>query len=60
MSSVPYLPQGISPSVRPQARRAETKAIGKPVAFEARAEERDVLGFISITTIRPVSGLRAN
>lgn len=31
-------------------------AIGKPVAFEARAEERETRGFISITTMRPVSG----
>ena len=35
-------------------------AIGKPVAFEASAEERDTRGFISITTMRPVSGSTAN
>src|SRR5215208_7952903 len=35
-------------------------AIGKPVAFEARAEDRDTLGFISITSIRPSAGLTAN
>ena len=29
---------------------------GKPVAFEASAEERETRGFISITTMRPVSG----
>ena len=34
----------------------EIKAIGNPVAFEARAEEREVLGFISMTTIRSVIG----
>ncbi|MNP56368.1 hypothetical protein D3C76_1510890 [compost metagenome] len=31
-------------------------AIGKPVALEARADERDTRGFISMTTMRPVSG----
>ena len=35
-------------------------AIGKPVAFEASAEERDTRGFISMTTISPVAGLTAN
>ena len=30
-------------------------AIGKPVAFEASADERDTRGFISMTTSRPVS-----
>ncbi len=35
-------------------------AIGKPVAFEASAEERDTRGFISITTIRPSTGLMPN
>jgi hypothetical protein len=35
-------------------------AIGKPVAFDARAEDRDTRGFISITTIRPSAGLMAN
>ncbi|MNE62178.1 hypothetical protein D3C80_1574460 [compost metagenome] len=35
-------------------------AIGKPVALEARAEERDTRGFISITTMRPVSGQMPN
>ena len=34
--------------------------MGKPVALEARAEERDTRGFISMTTISPVSGLMAN
>ena len=35
-------------------------AIGKPVAFDARADERDTRGFISITIMRPVSGFTAN
>ncbi len=35
-------------------------AIGKPVAFEARAEERETLGFISMTITRPFSGSTAN
>ena len=33
---------------------------GKPVAFDASAEERDTRGFISMTTRRPSSGLTAN
>src|SRR5690554_6817163 len=35
---------------------AATLAIGKPVALDASADERDTRGFISITTIRPVFG----
>ena len=35
-------------------------AIGKPVAFEASAEERETRGFISITISRPSAGLTAN
>ena len=38
----------------------ETRAIGKPVALDANAEERDVRGLISITTTRPVFGSCAN
>ena len=34
--------------------------MGKPVAFEASAEERDTRGFISITTMRPSAGLMPN
>jgi len=34
--------------------------MGKPVAFEARAEEREVRGLISITSTRPVLGSWAN
>ena len=35
-------------------------AIGKPVAFDASAEERDTRGFISMTMSRPSAGLTAN
>ena len=34
--------------------------MGKPVAFDASAEERDTRGFISMMTMRPSSGLTAN
>ena len=34
--------------------------MGKPVAFDASAEERDTRGFISTTTISPFFGLTAN
>ena len=34
--------------------------MGKPVAFDASAEERDTRGFISITTMRPSSGFTAH
>ena len=44
----------------PAASFADTSAIGKPVAFEAKADERDVLGLISITITRPVLGSWAN
>ena len=37
-----------------------TIAMGKPVALEARADERDVRGLISMTTTRPVLGSWAN
>ncbi len=39
---------------------AATLAIGKPVAFDASADERDTRGFISMTTMRPSFGLIAN
>jgi hypothetical protein len=35
-------------------------AIGKPVALDASAEERETRGFISMTMTRPSSGLTAN
>ncbi len=34
--------------------------MGKPVAFEASAEERETRGFISMTIMRPSAGLMAN
>jgi hypothetical protein len=46
--------------VSPAARREEIRAMGNPVALEARAEEREVRGLISITTTRPVLGSWAN
>ena len=42
------------------ASRAAILAIGKPVALDASAEDRDTRGFISMTTTRPVSGCTAN
>ena len=51
---------GISSSVRPTASFAAIFAIGNPVAFEARAELLDTLGFISITIILPSAGFNAN
>ena len=45
---------GISSRVYPTASLAAILAIGKPVALDARAELRDTLGFISMTTMRPV------
>jgi hypothetical protein len=51
---------GISSSVYPTARSAAILAIGKPVALDARADDRETRGFISITTRRPVRGSTAN
>ena len=51
---------GISSSVQPTASRAAILAMGKPVAFDARADDRLTLGFISMTTWRPVAGSTAN
>ncbi len=34
--------------------------MGKPVAFEARAEDRETRGFISMTSCRPSAGFTAN
>ncbi len=50
----------ISSRVKPTASSAATLAIGKPVALEASAEERETRGFISITTRRPDAGSTAN
>ena len=44
----------------PTASFAPIRAIGKPVALDARADERDTLGFISTTSISPSSGFTAN
>ena len=35
-------------------------AIGKPVALDASAEDRETRGFISMTMMRPSTGLTAN
>ena len=35
-------------------------AIGNPVALEARADERETRGFISMTIMRPLAGLTEN
>src|SRR6202522_1391228 len=51
---------GISSRWYPTARRAAILAMGKPVALEARAEDRDTRGFISMTTWRPSVGSTAN
>jgi hypothetical protein len=40
---------GSSSSVYPTASFAAIFAIGKPVAFDAKADERETRGFISIT-----------
>ena len=50
----------ISSRVNPTASFAATLAMGKPVALEASADERETRGFISMTTIRPVAGSMAN
>ena len=36
------------------------RAIGKPVALDASADERDTRGFISMTIISPSAGFTAN
>ena len=51
---------GISSREYPIASFVAIFAIGKPVAFEARALLRETRGFISITMIRPSLGLTAN
>ncbi len=50
----------ISSRVYPTASFAAIFAIGKPVAFDASADDRDTRGFISMTTSRPVPGCTAN
>ena len=49
-----------SSRVYPTASLAAILAMGKPVALDARAEERETRGFISITTNRPFTGLIPN
>jgi hypothetical protein len=44
----------------PTASFAAIFAIGNPVALDARADDRETRGFISMMSIRPVSGLIAN
>src|ERR1700730_1553556 len=56
----PVMSFAISSSVYPTASLAATLAIGKPVAFDASAEERETRGFISMTTSFPSRGLTAN
>ncbi len=51
---------GISSRVKPTASRAAILAIGKPVALEASADDRETRGFISMTIIRPSRGSIAN
>mmetsp|Transcript_5486 Transcript_5486/g.18559 ORF Transcript_5486/g.18559 Transcript_5486/m.18559 type:complete len:288 (-) Transcript_5486:66-929(-) len=46
--------------VYPTASLAANLAMGKPVALEARAEERETRGFISMTITSPSTGLTAN
>ncbi len=50
----------MSSRVSPPASFAETKAIGNPVALEAKAELLDVLGLISIITNLSSLGLWAH
>ena len=49
-----------SSNVYPTANFAATLAIGNPVALEAKADERETLGFISMIVNLPSSGLSAN
>ena len=49
-----------SSKVNPTANFAAILAMGNPVAFDARAEDLETLGFISITTISPSSGFIEN
>ena len=49
-----------SSNVNPTESRAATLAIGKPVALDANADDLLTLGFISMTTTLPFSGLMPN
>ncbi len=44
----------------PTASFVPIRAIAKPVAFDASADERETRGFISITTMSPFAGFTAN
>ena len=58
---VKVCPSGIaSTQEEAEAVGAAILAIGKPVALLAKADDRLTLGFISITTTSPLSGLIAN
>ena len=50
---------GIPSSVQPTASLAAILAMGKPVALEASAEERDTRGFISMIISSPSAGFTA-
>src|SRR6476659_7252708 len=56
----PVMSLVISSRGYPTASFAAIFAMGNPVAFDARAELRDTRGFISMTTISPLSGLMPN
>ena len=49
----------ISSNVYPIANFVAIFAIGNPVALDAKAEDLETRGFISITMIRPSAGLTA-
>ena len=49
-----------SSKVNPTANFAAILAIGNPVAFEARADDLETHGFISMMTISPFSGFIEN
>src|SRR5215468_10391148 len=51
---------GISSRWYPRASFAAILAIGNPVALDARADDRDTRGFISMTIMRPSAGFTAN
>ena len=56
----PVIAFGISSRVLPTAIFAATRAMGYPVAFDAKAELRDTLGLTSMTLYSPLFGLTAN
>src|SRR5574343_493735 len=56
----PVISLASSSSVYPTASLAATLAMGKPVALDASADDRDTRGFISMTIMRPFFGLIEN